>query len=267
MDALPANLPNIASAKLPAVYENAKTALTECSRIDECADWSDKAAALASYAKQAGDSSLHKMAIRIQARAIERCGELLKAYDGRGGDRSKTEGAHGSAPPTQREAAAAAGLSEHQQLQAVRVANVPREEFEQQVESDDPPTVTELAEQGKKLRPAPATSPSKGPASSSSASNTSASAPAPESPAPPRTSPAAAPKTSERLIDLQGRDPKDFQKATQGHGDLRLLAEFCRETDAATIARGTLPDERADVRRDIATITVWLTDLDRRLEA
>jgi hypothetical protein len=71
-------------------------------------------------------------------------GELLKEYDGRGGDRTKTEGAHGSAP-TQRKAASDAGVSEHQQLQAVRVANVPDAAFDAAVEGDKPATVTALA--------------------------------------------------------------------------------------------------------------------------
>jgi len=58
--------------------EAAKTSLAQCARTDECVKWADKAAALASYAKQAGDDSLWKMAVRIRARAIERCGYLLR---------------------------------------------------------------------------------------------------------------------------------------------------------------------------------------------
>lgn len=37
----------IDSARLPAVYERAVLALTDCSRIDECQQWADKAQALA----------------------------------------------------------------------------------------------------------------------------------------------------------------------------------------------------------------------------
>src|ERR1700719_1283840 len=75
--ALPSDLPPIAKAKLPATYEGAKTALAACTRIDECQDWADRAEALASYARQAQDDALRKLADRIQARAIRRCGELL----------------------------------------------------------------------------------------------------------------------------------------------------------------------------------------------
>lgn len=59
---------------------------------------------------------------------------MLKQIDGRGGDRTKTADIRGSAP-TQRQVAEAAGMSPHQQLQAVRVASVPADEFERQVES------------------------------------------------------------------------------------------------------------------------------------
>jgi len=53
-------------------------ALAECSRIDECATWVKKPEALASYARQAGDESLRRLADRIQARALNRAEELLR---------------------------------------------------------------------------------------------------------------------------------------------------------------------------------------------
>jgi len=86
------NLPDIARAKLPESYERAKTALATCNRIDECKDWADKAAALASYAKQADDKSLFELATRIASRAVRRCGELLEPFDARG-DHRKSGGA------------------------------------------------------------------------------------------------------------------------------------------------------------------------------
>lgn len=146
---LPANLPDISSARLPATYEAAKNALSECSRIDECQEWADKAEALASYAKQAKDEQLRKMADRIQARAIRRCGELLKQIPPAHGANQNIR--EGTLPKVTRESAATdAGLSEHQRKTALRVANVPEPEFNEAVESDSPPTVTQLAEQGKK---------------------------------------------------------------------------------------------------------------------
>ena len=150
--ALALPLPQISDAALPGTYERAKEALARCHAIDECKDWADKAAALASYAKQADDHSLQKLALRIQSRAIRRCGELLQTF--------QNPGARTELPPvgdrprlTQREAADAAGMSEHQEKQAVRVANVPADEFETAIDSDDPPTVTRLAEIGTKANP------------------------------------------------------------------------------------------------------------------
>lgn len=140
-------------ARLPQSYEAAKVALANCVSIDECKDWADKAEALASYAKQADDDTLRKHADRIQARAIRRCGELLKQFDGRGGGQAEKEGALLSAP-TRRDVAQGAGLSEHQAKTAVRVANVPAETFDQHVESEAPPTVTKLADMGRKPRQA-----------------------------------------------------------------------------------------------------------------
>lgn len=154
------NLPAVASANapLPQTYEAAKTALAECNRVDECKDWSDKAEALASYARQADDDTLLKMAKRIRARATRRAGQLLETFQQGRAERlpqnrqSLSVGAHtqeNGAARSQREAAEAAGLSKHQEVQAVRVSRVPDDDFEGAVESEDPPTVTALAEQGK----------------------------------------------------------------------------------------------------------------------
>ena len=141
---------NIAQARLPETYESAKRELANCARIDECQEWANKAEAMASYARMADDDTRRKLADRIQARAVRRCGELLKQIDGRGGDRSKNGGAPTSA--LRRDVAAAAGMSKDQQVTAVRVANVPADDFERQIDSDTPPTVTELAKQGTQTR-------------------------------------------------------------------------------------------------------------------
>lgn len=135
---------NIARAGLPQTYEAAKVALAKCAKIDECKEWADKAQALASYARMADDDELFKMAVRIQARAVRRAGELLKQFDGRGNNQH-TVGAYGI---PQREAARRAEMSEHQQLQASRVANVPEEQFDDAIGNDNPPTVTAIAEMG-----------------------------------------------------------------------------------------------------------------------
>lgn len=134
----------INAARLPQTYEAARIALAECSAVDECKDWADKAAALASYARQSEDDQLERMAQRIRARAIRRAGELLKQLEPAPNQHVAGAGAHTSRADAAREA----GMSKHQQVQAVRVANVPDDDFEQQVEGPKPPTLTQLASQG-----------------------------------------------------------------------------------------------------------------------
>ena len=156
---------NITEARLPVAYEAARAALARCASIDECQTWKNKAQALASYARQAEDDTLHKTAVRIQSRAVRRCGELLKDYNAPGArtdlpqppdvtvSRLQTEPEEPAQPRSATEAARQAGMSERQQVTAVRVANVPAELFEQAVESEAPPTVTALADMGRDTRP------------------------------------------------------------------------------------------------------------------
>jgi hypothetical protein len=165
--ALPATLSVDSNARLPASYETARTAIAECARIDECKTWSDKAAALAAYARQAKDDSLAVYARRIQARALRRAGELLK--DVPRGDEATRYGRDGTVPPGdstsyenpvgRAKAADQAGLSERQRKTALRVAAIPAEEFDCAIESQAPPTVTELAARGTESRPPSETQP------------------------------------------------------------------------------------------------------------
>lgn len=148
------------AANLPATYEAAKEALAHCSEVDECKDWADKAAALASYARQAEDDQLERMAQRIRARAIRRAGELLKQVETRQGARSDLTSDGRPSEVSRIDAARDAGMSSHQAKQAVRVANVPESDFEAQIEGPKPPTLTQLAQHGIQRRnppPAPET--------------------------------------------------------------------------------------------------------------
>jgi hypothetical protein len=145
--ALPATLSDPSVARLPATYEAAQNAIAECSRIDECRGWADKAAALASYARQAKNDTLRVLAVRIQARAIRRCGELVKQIPAATGARTDL-----GSVPTRSSVADEAGLSEHQRKTALRLASLPAADFDRQVESLAPPSVTQLAEQGTQSR-------------------------------------------------------------------------------------------------------------------
>ena len=153
-----ANLPAVQeSAPLPTKYEAARKALAECYRVDECKEWADRALAMKSYARQANDKGLADVAARIQGRAVRRMGELQREADGRGGDRRsdsfKSKGSLTSdspRPQSGKRLADEAGLSLHQQRQASRVARIPEAEFEEAIEAPDPPSVTELADMGRK---------------------------------------------------------------------------------------------------------------------
>ena len=143
-----------ADAPLPARYEAAKHALVACDALDECKTWVDKMEAMRSYARQSEDEQLEKMAMRIKARAIRRCGQLLAAWQtARQGGRPKKNGHTDGAVSSQREAAAAAGMSKRQEERARTVANIPKEEFEQQVESDNPPTINALVDAPRPRKP------------------------------------------------------------------------------------------------------------------
>lgn len=99
------------------------------------------------------------MADRIQGRAIARCGELLKQIPDNNRGRPSADIPDGTVTNiTRTEAAEQAGMSERQKVTALRVATFAEqqpEEFERQIESDRPPTVTQLAEQGRQSRPKP----------------------------------------------------------------------------------------------------------------
>ncbi len=71
------------------------------------------------------DETLCRLATRIQARAIRRCGELLKLVEAQQGARSDL-----GTVPTRSSAATDAGMSERQRKTALRVASVPDDDFE-----------------------------------------------------------------------------------------------------------------------------------------
>ena len=141
-------------------YNKAVIAVQECAKLDEAKEWTDKMSALAYYHKQAGDKTLENYAIRIRHRGQRRMGELLKQFDGRGlhtegnqytGQNGKNEDNLNS-PNSLNNVAKSIGLSEWQRNESIRFANVPKDKFEEIVESDNIPTKSEIAELGTKKR-------------------------------------------------------------------------------------------------------------------
>lgn len=206
----------IQSARLPETYENARLALAECQQVDECKDWADKAAALASYARQSEDDQLERMAQRIRARAIRRAGELLKQIEpqDKGGDRKSNHGAGDPTVMSRADAAREAGMSKHQQVQATRVASVPEQDFEAQVEGDNPPTLSQLASQGVKRRDPP--------------------------PPDPQTW-------------LKGRDSKAFNRALHFTGDITEYAATAQKWDLSVLEHLD-DDQRSEIRNALRLI-------------
>jgi hypothetical protein len=136
----------VSSARLPKNYQEAKQVLAACDSVDQCAGWADKAAAIASYARQADDVELENCARRIRARAVRRCGELLRAFDARGGNRrSKIVTPPTFDRPSRAVVAQEAGLTEHKARAAVNIAAIPEAEFEAAIESERPPGTSLLA--------------------------------------------------------------------------------------------------------------------------
>jgi hypothetical protein len=109
----------------------------------------------------AKDDELFRLATRVRARAIRRCGELLAEI--KDINRGRPKILEGGLPNlTRTRAAEEAGLSEWQKKTALRVAEVPTDEFESAVEAERPATITVLAEQGMRtaaVRPKRTTSP------------------------------------------------------------------------------------------------------------
>ena len=209
----------ISGAPLPERYEAAKRAVAECHRVDECKDWSDKAVALASYARQVRDHELVTLAQRINGRAVRRCGELLREADGRRGQNLPGTKSGGtptfSEPPSRKDLANAAGLSKDQQVTASRVARIPEEEFEAAVESESPPSVTKLGEMGKRKREGPA--------------------------------------------HLEGIDPAVFSQATQVEGSLRMFrVDAVEVVTPEEYARGLRKADFPEAVRTAGVIVGWL---------
>lgn len=103
--------------------------------------------ALRSYARQTDDDTLLNLAKRIKGRAIRRYGQLLREIEPAKNQYDANARA-GSGLSTRIQAGTEAGLSERQVKTGLRVAAIPDDQFEAQIDSDTPPTITELAEQG-----------------------------------------------------------------------------------------------------------------------
>ena len=213
-------------ASLPVSYQRATEALATCSKLDECKTWADKAAALESYGRQAGDDTLMREAQRIKARAIQRMGELLREIEeAKNQHDAAAKRARGDgSPSTRRDAWEAAGLSKDQAKQALRVAAVPAKDFERLVvKAEKPATLKALASAGTKHL------------------------------SPKDLLQGRDPKEFAASTQAQGR-LKDFVRT------------IVNEMDPAMVARAALPHEYAGISINARAAIPWLTQLIKEVE-
>lgn len=151
---LPAPRVETSPDRLPASYDEAVKAITLCESTVRCRQWADEAATMVHYAKIRDDRTLHNHALQIQLWAERRWGELDKKLhpDRRRENLVQNQAAHrnegGHISVNGRRPMPDDGTSEYQRRVARRLADIPAEEFKRQVESDSPPSKTQLAEHG-----------------------------------------------------------------------------------------------------------------------
>lgn len=127
----------VPTAFLPNNYIVACNAIKACARVDEAAEMANKAAAIATYAREAADTTLKVNAEKIKVRAERRVGELLlELYPGM--ERGKWDG-------TYKESSAKTGLAANRISIATRLTEVPESRFEKSMD--------EVASQGNVITP------------------------------------------------------------------------------------------------------------------
>lgn len=130
-------------AEYPALYKAARKAIQECARIDELKDIHDKHSALAHYAKQAKDEHFFFYAERIRLRAFEQIAVLLAELPG-----------YRELPWKERKAIAEkSGITVQMADKAIDAAAAPPKIRDRLIEATPPPTMTQLAQAGRKYLP------------------------------------------------------------------------------------------------------------------
>ena len=108
-------------------YEQARTALAECQRVDEVKDIRDKAEAMAAYARQAKDTELIQWATEIKVRAERRAGEMLNDGASRGELAQRGRPRHSDEKPF---TVTDLGIDENQSKRWKGLANMSEDHFE-----------------------------------------------------------------------------------------------------------------------------------------
>jgi len=123
-------------------YDAMCSAIAVCSKVDEAKDIRDKARALEAYAKQARNTEAERKAGEIRLRAERRAGELLREMKqngtrhGRGGNQKSKSGSATLKLPD-------IGISKDQSSQWQKLAEIPEQEFENEISKPGPKPTTE----------------------------------------------------------------------------------------------------------------------------
>lgn len=131
---------------VPVQYETAMAALAECREIDEAKIWSDKADALAAWAKIYHSDEADRQAKLLKLHAYRRMGELAKELRPSGREIvacpnfGHGKGAKSQATPGPRSLLMESGLSSSQADAAVRLSKIPGPQFENLISADKIPS-------------------------------------------------------------------------------------------------------------------------------
>lgn len=138
-------LPTVtADVALPIEYTAACRAIAACRTIDDGKRWSDKADALAAWAKIYNSDQAASEARRLKLHAYRRMNDLAEQLRPSG----RRLGPHGSSVAGARTLLGEHGLSEHKVKDIRRIGAIPKATFDDLVKSRNPPGVTAAAIQG-----------------------------------------------------------------------------------------------------------------------
>jgi hypothetical protein len=124
---------------MPVEYENAVNALQACITLDEAKLWSDKADALAAWAKIYRSDDAARKAQQLKLHAYRRMGELaldLRPQQRKRRSDGKIMGKKDGPASLLREQ----GLSSGKEFAATKLARLPQDEFEKLIARDRPPS-------------------------------------------------------------------------------------------------------------------------------
>ena len=112
-------------------YEAARQALAEANAVDEVKDISDKVEALRAYAKQKNDTEMELWLSEIKVRADRRIGEISKGLEKAKSNQNTAQLPSGG---KKRDVLKEAGISTSAANRCEQIAEIPEDEFEQEVE-------------------------------------------------------------------------------------------------------------------------------------